>query len=76
MKITIEDGEFKHIITDAIAYDVLCEEDIDDVCEDLDIELTKEQRKTVARYCKNAEYFPNMEDLREIVRNVHCGYFD
>lgn len=76
MVITIEDGEYIHKIPDAIAYDVLCEEDIDDVCEDLDIELTEEQRKKVARYCKNAESFPNMEDLREIIRNVHSGLFD
>lgn len=76
MVITIEDGDYVHKIPDAIAYDVLCEEDIDCVCEDLDIELTEEQRKKVARYCKNAEFFPNMEDLREIIRNVHSGYFN
>ena len=73
MKITIEDGEFNHTISDAIAYDVLCEEDIDCVCEDCEITLSKEQRERVIRYCQKAERFPSMEDLRELVRNVHAG---
>lgn len=68
-----DDDEFERTLTDVIAYDVLCEEDIDVVESALDIKLTEEQRKEVARRCRNAEYFPSMDDLRWIVRDVYEG---
>ena len=75
LQITDDDGNTR-VVTKVIAYDCLCEEDIDCVEADLNIKLTEKQRKTVARYADNAEFFPCMDDLREIVRNVYSGYFD
>lgn len=75
LQITDDDGNTR-TVTRVIAYDCLCEEDVECVEEDLDIELTEEQRKKVARYAERSEYFPSMDDLREIVRNVQSGYFD
>lgn len=68
-----DDDEFERTLTDVIAYDVLCEEDIDIVESALDIKLTDVQRKEVARRCRKAESFPNMEDLRWIVQDVYEG---
>ena len=77
MTLIIEDDDgTERRLPGEIAYDVLCEDDVEGVEDDLNIKLTYEQRKKVARYCQKAESFPNMEDLRDIVRNVHSGYFD
>lgn len=76
MVITIEEYGRKRVIRDAIAYDVLCTDDVDNTAESLGITLTEKQKETVARYCQNAESFPNMEDLRYIVRNVAEGYYN
>lgn len=76
MIITIEEYGRKRVITDAIAYDVLCTDDVDNTAESLDVTLTKKQKEIVARYCQKAESFPNMEDLRDIIRNVVSGFYD
>ena len=69
IEITDDDG-YKRVITDVIAYDCLCEDDIDCVESMLDISLTPEQRKEVARRCNKAESFPDMEELKWIVQDV------
>ena len=75
MIITIEEYGRKRVITNAIAYDVLCTDDVDNTAESLGITLTEKQKETVARYCQKAESFPNMEDLIDIIRNVAEGYY-
>lgn len=72
IKIIDNDG-YERIIPDAIAYDVLCEDDLNMVEEVLGITLTTVQREEVARRCRKAEYFPNMDDLRWIVKDVYYG---
>ena len=76
MIITIEEYGRKRVITNAIAYDVLCTDDVDNTAESLGITLTEEQKDLVARYCQNSEHFPNMEDLADIIRNVVSGFYD
>ena len=63
----------KRVIPNAIAYDCLCEEDIDCIESILDISLTLEQRMEVARRCNKAESFPDMEGLKWIVQDVYEG---
>lgn len=70
MIITIEEFGRKRVITDAIAYDVLCTDDIDNTAKILGVRLTEEQKDMVARCCQRAEHFPNMEDLADIIRDV------
>ena len=70
IKIIDSDG-YERIIPDAIAYDVLCEDDLNMVEEALGITLLTVQREEVARRCRKAENFPNMEDLRWIVKDVY-----
>ena len=76
MTITIEEFGRKRTITNAIAYDVLCTDDVDNTAKMLGVKLTEEQKNLVARYCQNAEHFPDMEDLADIIRNVVSGFFD
>lgn len=75
MTVKIIDNDGTRIIPDVIAYDVLCTDDVDYTAEMLNITLTEEQKKKVARYCQKAERFPDMEDLADIVRNVAGGYY-
>lgn len=75
MIITIEEYGRKRVIRDAIAYDVLCTDDVDNTAELLGVTLTEKQKEIVARYCQKAESFPNMEDLADIIRNVAEGYY-
>ena len=63
----------ERVITDVIAYDVLCTDDIECIESALEISLSNEQKKEVARRCQKSEHFPNMEDLRWIVRDVYEG---
>ena len=72
IQVTDDDGH-KRVIINAIAYDCLCEEDIDCIESLLDISLTLEQRKEVARRCNKAESFPDMEELKWIVQDVYEG---
>lgn len=76
MTITIEEFGRKRIIRDAVAYDVLCTDDVDNIAEMLGVRLTEAQKDLVARYCQKAERFPNMEDLADIIRNVVNGFYD
>lgn len=76
MIITIEEYGRKRVITNAIAYDVLCTDDVDNTAESLGITLTEKQKEIVARYCQKAERFPNMEDLADIISNVVKGFYD
>ena len=69
----IDDDGYTRIIPDAIAYDVLCEDDLNVVEESLDVTLTTVQREEIARRCRKAENFPNMEDLRWIAKDVIDG---
>lgn len=73
MVLQITDNGTTRIVTGVIAYDCLCEEDIDCVESMLDIKLTEEQRQEVARRCNRAESFPDMEELKWIVQDVYEG---
>lgn len=76
MTITVEEDGRKRVITNVIDYDVLCTDDVDNTAEMLNITLTEEQKKKVARCCQKAERFPDMEDLADIVKNVASGFYD
>ena len=76
MTITIEEFGRTRTILGVVAYDVLCTDDIDNTAEMLGVSLTEEQKDLAARYCQNAEHFPNMEDLADIIRNVVSGFYD
>ena len=76
MTVTVEEFGRTRTILGVVAYDVLCTDDIDNTAEMLGVSLTEEQKDLVARYCQNAERFPNMEDLADIIRNVVSGFYD
>ena len=73
MTIIMKDGGNEYITENVIAYDVLTEGDLSGVEEELHIKLTEEQRNRVIQCINKTDIFPCMEDLREIVKNVHEG---
>jgi hypothetical protein len=75
--IIIDDDGPERTLTDVIAYDCLCVDDIDTALEDYNVInknenniLTDEQKRRVARICQNCERFPDMDDLRWIIGDV------
>lgn len=66
-----DDGDI-HSFKDVLAYDCLTKEDLDNVCEVLNIEptFTAKEMEYIKYRLGKGDDMPNLEDLRWIVKDV------
>ena len=77
MTITItEDDGFERVEHGVLAYSLICEDDVECNEEDLGIKLSPEQKKELAKRCRNMDYFPsNWNDLRSVMKDIYEGRY-
>lgn len=70
--IYVGDGGDVHSFKNVLAYDCLTNEDLENVCEALNVEptFTAEEMETIKYRLGKFDDFPNLEDLRWIVKDV------
>ncbi len=70
MVLTIKDDDgYVRTLNDVLAYDCICKEDVETVCEELKVKVSTKMLDYVRRACDHLEEFPNMEILRWIIRD-------
>lgn len=70
--ICIGDSGDVHSFKNVLAYDCLTNEDLENVCEALNVEptFTAEEMQNIKLRLGKIDDFPNLEDLRWIVKDV------